>query len=289
MVSPEMLKKRRQALEGLCRRLPARSRIDKDPIEIPHRYKDPGEIEIAGLIAAVLAYGRVDLFKACVDRILALADGGLYAYLKNFNARRERPRFEGIYYRFNTAQDLFDLMALMSRVVKKYGTIGTLFQQFYASNDDDIGPTLSRFVARLRDMLESHPSRGLSYLLPSPASGSACKRLNLFLRWMIRANDGVDFGLWKTIPPAKLIIPLDTHIIRISQYLHFTSRKTPDWKMAREITAALRACDSLDPLRYDFSLCHLGISGACPLTPALATCGICVLQDVCAQGRALIR
>lgn len=279
-----MIEKQRQALELLCRHLPARSRIHDDPIEIPHRYKDPKEIEIAGFITAVLAYGRVDLFKTCIDKILALTDCGLYDYLKDFNPSRERPRFQGIYYRFNTEQDLFDLMALMSRVIQKYKTIGHLFQSLYTSKDVDIGPTLARFVAVLREMLEAPVSRGLSYLLPSPASGSACKRLNLFLRWMIRKEEGVDFGLWTTIPPAKLVIPLDTHIIRISQYLGLTSRKSPDWKMAEEITAALRLCDPLDPLRYDFSLCHLGISGACPIKPEASKCCVCVLQDICLQG-----
>lgn len=281
MTGSERVEKRRQALERLFKCLPVRSRIAADPIEIPHRYKDPREIEIAGFIAAVLAYGRVDLFKTCIDKILALAEGGLYNYLESFNAKRERPRFEGIYYRFNTEQDLFDLMLLISRIVKKYQSIGALFQKLYQSKDCDIGPTLSRFIAVLREMLPSKPSRGLSYLLPSPASGSACKRLNLFLRWMIRKKDGLDFGLWKTIPPAKLVIPLDTHIIRISQYLQLTTRKSPDWKMAREITAALRQCDPLDPLRYDFSLCHLGISGACPVKQEAKKCRICVLQEVC--------
>lgn len=284
MITNEIIKKRRQAFELLCQRLPAQGRIHNDPIEIPHRYKDPREIEIAGFIAAVLAYGRVDLFKACIDKMLALADCGLYAYLEDFDASRERPRFQGIYYRFNTEADLFDLMALMSRVIKKYKTIGHLFQSLYLSEDVDIGPTLSRFVAVLRNMLDAPLSRGLSYLLPSPLSGSACKRLNLFLRWMIRREEGVDFGLWTTIPPAKLVIPLDTHIIRISQYLGLTSRKSPNWKMAEEITAALRLCDPLDPLRYDFSLCHLGISGACPIRSEVSKCRVCVLQDVCLQG-----
>ena len=288
MILPKVIEIRRRALDLLCRQHAAKDRISDDPIEIPHRYKDPREIEIAGFIAAVLAYGRVDLFKACVDQVLALAKNGLYAYLKDFDAARERPRFQGIYYRFNTAQDLFDLMRLMSGVVKKYQTIGTLFQNGYEAHDPDIGPTLSRFVAALRELLGTKPSRGFSYLLPSPASGSACKRLNLFLRWMIRPEDGVDFGFWKEIPPAKLIIPLDTHIIRISQYLQLTSRKTPDWKMAQEITAALRQCDPIDPLRYDFSLCHLGISGACPLKASPETCRICVLQQICFPGQAFL-
>ena len=105
---------------------------------------------------------------------------------------------------------------------------------------------------------------------------------------MIRKEEGLDFGLWKTILPAKLIIPLDTHIIRISQYLQLSTRKSPDWKMAVEITEALRNCDPDDPLRYDFSLCHLGISGACPIKPEEKKCGACVLQEICLQGKSFL-
>jgi hypothetical protein len=99
------------------------------------------------------------------------------------------------------------------------------------------------------------------FLFPSPASGSACKRLCMFLRWMVRPADGIDLGLWKAIPPRKLIIPVDAHIQRISRFLGLTQRKQADWRMAQEITAALKKFDSDDPVKYDFSLCHIGISG----------------------------
>jgi len=106
-----------------------------------------------------------------------------------------------------------------------------------------------------------HPS-GMTQFFPSPAKGSACKRINLFLRWMVRDKD-IDFGLWRSIPANRLVIPLDIHIARISRCLGFTKRASADWKAAIEITEALKKLDPADPLKYDFALCHHGISGVC--------------------------
>jgi uncharacterized protein (TIGR02757 family) len=118
---------------------------------------------------------------------------------------------------------------------------------------------------------------GLKQLLPSPRKGSACKRMNLFLRWMVRSED-IDFGIWDNIPPNKLVIPLDTHIARISKCLGLTRRASADWKMAEEITGALREFDPEDPLKYDFALCHHGISGLCKGERNDNTCLECVFR-----------
>jgi uncharacterized protein (TIGR02757 family) len=282
-------------LEDFYRTHPLRHRIKEDPVELPHRYTDPREIEIVALLASTLAYGRVALFKAVLEKILALTAGAPYRYLMSFDPVRERPRFEGIYYRLNTTEDLFALIYLMSRVVQRDGSIGHLFISLYREEEADLGPTLSRFVEAVF-AFDTRPvygknviPDGLRQLLSSPASGSACKRLNLFLRWMVRPNDGIDFGLWKEISPGKLIIPLDTHIIRISRYLGLTGRKTPDWKMAKEITESLKAIDPLDPLKYDFALCHLGISGDCPVERTWEKCRVCPLLVGCKRGGRLIK
>jgi len=271
----------KSGLNALLLKSPPRNRIQLDPIEFPRRYQDPKEIEVVSFLAAILAYGRVSLFKPVIEKILALSNGNFYDYLIHFDGARERPRFEGIYYRFNTTEDLFILIALMSEVVREYGTIGTLFTSLYQEEDDDIGPTLSRFIAKLSGLIPDPMTRGLRHLFPSPEKGSACKRFNLFLRWMIRPNDGIDFGLWCKIPPSKLIIPLDTHIVRIGTYLNLSTRKSPNWKMAKEITEVLKACNPLDPLKYDFPLCHLGMSGACPIEMDHDKCQVCPLQKIC--------
>ncbi len=270
-----------RALNLLYEKNTAPKEIQRDPVELVHRYTKPREIEIAGLISALLAYGQIGLFKKVIHRILNLSEGRLFEYVLHFSPDRERPRFRGIYYRFNTEDDLFALIVLIRRVIQQYGSIGDCFLKHYTPTDPDIGPALSGFVRSLKTLLPKPISPGLKYLFPSPDSGSACKRFNLFLRWMVRPKDGIDFGIWETIPPSKLIMPLDTHIIRISQYLHLTTRKTADWKMAQEVTAFLKQCDPKDPLKYDFALCHLGISGACPTQIDLKKCNQCLLKNIC--------
>lgn len=274
---------------------PHAERIKADPVEFPHRYTDPREIELVGWLAAALAYGRVDLFKAAVEKMLALMEGGPYAYLVRFDPVRERPRFKGIYYRLNSTDDLFCFIYMMSWVVQRFESVGALFRSLYREEEEDLGPTLSRFMGVVTS-IDSRPvygkkgiPDGLRQLLSSPAQGSACKRMNLYLRWMVRPSDGIDFGLWKEIPPGKLIIPLDTHIVRISRYLGLTRRKSPDWKMAKEITESLKAFDPIDPLKYDFGLCHLGISGACPIERDREKCRGCSLLDGCQRGRRAVR
>ena len=281
-------------LVSFYQRHPHTARVKEDPVELPHRYIDPKEIEIVGWLASALAYGRVDLFKATVEQILALMEGGPDAYLARFDPDRERPRFKGIYYRLNATEDLFCFVYLMSQVVQRFGSVGRLLRSLYREEEEDLGPTLSRFVAAVTavDLTPIYGRNkipdGLRQLLSSPAQGSACKRLNLYLRWMVRPNDGIDFGLWKEIPPAKLIIPLDTHIVRIARYLGLTRRKSPDWKMAKEITESLKAFDPIDPLKYDFGLCHLGISGACPIERDREKCRACPLVAGCRRGRRAI-
>ncbi|MEE9614775.1 MAG: DUF2400 family protein, partial [Thermodesulfobacteriota bacterium] len=130
--------------------------------------------------------------------------------------------------------------------------------------------------------LPSLPSgAGVRFLFPSPEGRSPCKRLNLFLRWMVRRGDGLDFGLWKGVSPSKLIIPLDTHIARISRYLGLTSRNSADWAMAEEVTDSLRKLDPLDPTKYDFSLSRLGILDECPTRRDPIKCESCMIKGVC--------
>jgi len=261
-----------------------------DPIAFPRRYSDAHDIEVAAWIAATLAYGRVAGFQSCIEKILSLCGSSPHRYLMSFQPEREHSRFRGIGYRFTRSGDLFSFLCLASRILRKYGTMGRLFASLYRREEADAGPTLSRFVSALRAELAvisgTQLTRGLRHLLPTPKDGSACKRLNLYLRWMVRPDDGLDFGLWKDIPASKLLIPLDTHVARISGYLGLSHRKTGNWKMAREITSALRKIDPQDPLRFDFPLCHLGISGDCPPEPRREKCRACPLQAACSRGRA---
>ncbi|MEJ2683693.1 MAG: TIGR02757 family protein [Candidatus Sulfobium sp.] len=245
-----------------------RERMRHDPIEFPHRYVSSPDIEVAGFISSCFAYGRVELFRDVLERIFSRMGGSPSGFLAGFDPKKDAGRFAGIKYRFNENEDILCLFFMVHEVLKKEGSLLNAFMRHYSEDDRDIGAGLTGFVSGI---LGSDTSmvygmnirpRGLRQFLSSPAGGSTCKRANLFLRWMVRDRD-IDFGIWKGIPKNKLVIPLDTHIARISRCLEFTKRKSQDWKTAVEITEALKGLDPEDPLKYDFALCHHGISGMC--------------------------
>jgi uncharacterized protein (TIGR02757 family) len=169
------------------------------------------------------------------------------------------------------------------------GSIEDYFCRGHDPRQDDVSEALAAFSTAVL-AFDYSPVYGtpappedsyFSFLFPSPASGSACKRLCMYLRWMVRPADGIDLGLWQRVSPAQLIIPVDAHIQRICSLLSFTARKQADWKMAREITAALRKLAPEDPVRYDFSICHLGISEGCSGSDG-ERCRGCALNGHCA-------
>lgn len=260
-----------------------RGRLTHDPIEFPHRYSDPGDIEAAGFIASSLAYGKVGLFKPVIEKVLGPFGKHPAEFLLNFSMKRDAGYFSGISYRFNKEEDVVCLIYILSYVLKEWGSLRKLFSHFYKDEDKDIRNALTGFVDCFYNVDTSVVYRtgakpnGLKQLLPSPRKGSACKRMNLFLRWMVRSED-IDFGIWDNIPPNKLIIPLDTHIARISKCLGLTHRASADWKMAEEITGVLREFDPADPLKYDFALCHQGISGLCKGEKETSICRECIFR-----------
>lgn len=287
--------KLRKVLDDLILCYPPSQKIPADPIEFPHRFSDPRDIEVVGLIAALLAYGQVFLFKRVVENILLLMGGSPAAFCEKASPEFLKGQFKTVYYRMNTGTDLACLIYFIGEILRQYGSLGRLFIAGYRKEEPDIAPTLTRFVDRILAIDStpiygrSHYPYGLLQLFSSPKRRSACKRLNLYLRWMIRPADGIDFGLWTDVPPSKLIIPLDTHIVRISRYLGLTRRKSPGWAMAQEITERLKRLDPMDPLKYDFPLCHLGISSSCPIEKDRSKCRICPLLPRCRRGQGLMR
>jgi uncharacterized protein (TIGR02757 family) len=242
--------------------------ISRDPIEFPHSYSDSLDKEIAGLISASFAYGNVNLFKAVLRTLFSRMGKSPHDFILNFSHKKNGRLFGGIKYRFNENADILAFFHVLHEVVKKHGSIQQAFRTSYTEEDPDIGRGLAGLVGELLDVdtsgiygRKTKPD-GLLQLLVSPAKGSACKRMNLFLRWMIRDKD-IDFGIWKDIPKDKLVIPLDTHIARIGKCLGLTTRVSANWKMAVEITGSLKRLDPDDPLKYDFALCHQGISKVC--------------------------
>lgn len=242
-------------------------RMPHDPIQFPHLYSNPRDIEIAAFISSSLAYGRVELFIPVIRDILGKMGKSPYEFVGNLDLKK-RYLFQGIKYRFNSHDDIVCLLYVLSTVLNRYGSIENLFKHHQKEDDPDISSGLKGMIEAMLD-IDTSPvygrdvkPGGFLQFFPLPQRGSACKRMNLLLRWMIRDRD-IDFGIWKGIGKNKLIIPLDTHIARISRCLGFTGRKSLDWKMALEVTESLRLLDPVDPLKYDFALCHHGISRAC--------------------------
>ncbi|MBF0343388.1 MAG: TIGR02757 family protein [Nitrospirae bacterium] len=252
--------------------------VSNDPIEFPHRYEAPLDIEVAAFIASSFAYGRVELFKPVIGSILSKMGQSPSAFLYDFDVERQRNSFEAISYRFNKGKDVCAFLYVIHRVLQQKGSLKAAFLERY---NGDVYEMLGNFVqyACEIDTIAVYGDNihhiGLLQLFPSPFKGSACKRLNMFLRWMVRDKD-IDFGLWKELPKSGLIIPLDTHIGRVGRCLGLTTRKSNDWKTAKEITVHLKEFDPDDPIKYDFALCHHGISGSC----SPAQCGGCELNAV---------
>jgi uncharacterized protein (TIGR02757 family) len=253
--------------------------IAPDPLQLVLRYSDPLDQEVAGLIAAAFAYGRADIIVANIGAMLAKMRPSPYRYLRTFDKTEAARRFAGFVHRFHKTPDLVTFLGRLAQVIETHGSIGALFEQCYDANDTDIGPSLARFVETIRGQTAMRAA-SLRYLLTSPNDGSACKRMNLFLRWMVRRTSP-DLGLWTFADPAKLVMPVDTHIHRIATFLGLNDRKSADWKAARALTDRLAGFDRADPVRYDFALCRLGILDLCSRKRRRENCDVCMLREVC--------
>ncbi len=227
--------------------------VHPDPLEFLYDYQDLRDREIAGLVASSLAYGGVRQILKGVKSVLDRMESP-YAFLKA-NSRDALTRtFANFKYRFTTGEELALMLYGVRQVVERYGSLQACFVNALRDDDETVIPALTVLVKELSAVFDSRPRS----LLPSPTAGSACKRLNLFLRWMVR-RDEVDPGGWDEVPASKLIVPLDTHMHRISLQLGLTKRKQANLRTACEITAAFRSIEPEDPVRYDFALTRLGI------------------------------
>ncbi|MDP9191818.1 MAG: TIGR02757 family protein [Acidobacteriota bacterium] len=253
--------------------------IAPDPLQLVLRYDDPLDQEVAGLIAAAFAYGRADIIVANIGAMLAKMKPSPYRYLLTFDRAEATRRFAGFVHRFHKTPDLVAFLGCLSRAIETHGSLGALFEKCHDPSDADIGPSLVRFVETIRAG-ETKKAAALRYLLTSPSDGSACKRMNLFLRWMVRRTSP-DLGLWTFVDPSQLVMPVDTHIHRIATFLGLNDRKSADWKAARALTDRLARFDRTDPVRYDFALCRLGILDLCSRKRRLENCEVCMLREVC--------
>ncbi len=289
MLSPERAERLRPLLDAFRDGRDEAARVLADPVEFPHRFSDPRDVEVVALLSAALAYGRVDLFKPKIAGLLdGLGSRPAHA-VASLTVPHARALLHGFVYRFNVPADLAVLLLGMGRTLQEDGSLEAAFVNALEHTGSWRG-AIAGFIGRVRGLAPEKDivralgkTRGVHHLLPGADSGAA-KRLNLYLRWMVRGPDVVDFGVWKRLSPAQLMIPVDTHIARMGWWLGLTSRRTISWAMVQEITDSLRRLDPRDPVKYDFALCHYGMSGACPIEPVRAVCLACPLKSSCRRG-----
>jgi len=256
-----------------------------DPIQIVRRFAPNDDREVVAFCAASLAFGRVASVLQSIERLVAIMGTSPARYVRQFDPTRDGPSFAGLVHRWTRERDIVALLWVIRQMLDRSGSIEGFFLEGYDASSPDLASALDSFSIRamaldLKAAYGRVPKRpGVSYFFPRPSKGSACKRLNLFLRWMIR-HDALDLGVWTGVPASKLVVPLDTHVIRVGQCLQLTTRQSPGWKMASDITASLARIDPGDPTRYDFSICHLGMMNACGFSRAQAD-SQCPLRGVC--------
>jgi uncharacterized protein (TIGR02757 family) len=239
-----------------------------DPVHKVRPFAQPADREIAGFCAAALAFGRVASVLNSIDTLLGIMGPSPAAFVRAFEPDAPHRELRRMVHRWTRGSDLVALLWILRQMLDRAGSLESFFLEGFAADAEDVGAALDSFSTRalaldIRQAYGRVPKRpGVCYFFPRPSAGSACKRLNLYLRWMVR-RDAVDLGVWTRVPAAKLIVPLDTHVIRLGRCLRLTRYVSPGWRMAADITAALRRLDPIDPVRFDFAICHVGMMNAC--------------------------
>jgi len=257
------------------------ARLAVDPVSIVHRYTRSGDRELVGLMASAVAFGNVKAFRSKLEQALArlgpdvtaIADDELEVFA----------RLHGWKHRVYRGEDLARLLIGARRVQRVSGSLGRRFSEDLA-REGHLRGALTSFATAIREAggldRRSGQGRGAAHILADPGGSSGCKRLLLYLRWMVRPEDGVDLGLWD-IAPSVLLVPVDTHIHKLGRNLGLTRRKALSWKTTEEITGVLRKLDPKDPAKYDFALCHLGMLQRCPSRKDAVRCQGCGVMPVC--------
>ena len=239
-----------------------------DPVHLVRPFADPRDREVAGFCAAALAFGRVASVLNTIGTLFEILGPRPAAFVRRFDPGAGHPELRAMVHRWTRGEDIAALLWVLRQMLERSGSIEAFFLDGDSAATPDVSAALDSFSTRALalDISRAYgrvPKRpGVCYFFPRPSAGSACKRLNLFLRWMVR-RDEVDLGVWTRVSPARLIVPLDTHVIRLGRCLRLTRYLSPGWRMAADITASLRKLDAADPVRFDFSICHVGMMNAC--------------------------
>ena len=240
-------------LDEIYNRYNKSSFVHPDPLEFLYSYKDIRDREIAGLIASALAYGKVAQILKSVSSVLGTMDESPYLFLQNSDKKILLQKFKQFKHRFADGKNLAALLCGAKNIIDRFGSLNKCFVSGLSSNHENIFFAMILFVSEL-----TASGNNPGHLVAIPEKGSACKRMNLFLRWMVR-KDRVDPGGWKGIDKSKLIVPIDTHMLKIGSIFGFTLRKQADMKTALEITEGFKMFSPKDPVKYDFALTRFGI------------------------------
>lgn len=249
-----------EALEDLYNRYNRRQWVHPDPLEFLYHYQENLDREVVGIVASSLAYGRVAQILRSVSNVLKGLGPSPASFLRHATAESLRAMCSGFKHRFTTGEELYALLWGVKDILDRYGSLERCFAEAMTKGRGTSDCGTAQVLGGLKGLVEALNGgvRRNGMFLPSPEGGSACKRLNLFLRWMVR-RDEIDPGGWQCISPSALIIPLDTHMHRISLRLGLTCRKQGDMRTALEVTEAFRSLVPEDPVRFDFALTRLGI------------------------------
>jgi uncharacterized protein (TIGR02757 family) len=278
----ERIEQIKELLERLYTKYNHREFVPPDPLQFLYKYPNPADKEVVAFLSAELAYGRVEQIEKSLNDLFSRIGTSPYAFVRNFSEANQAG-LKSFKHRFTSGQDISDLLAVLRDVFEEKGCIENYFLLGYRDTDQNIIPALSKFCDSLLDkyakLKNAEATKGLRYLLPNPESGSACKRLNLFLRWMVR-RDEVDPGLWNSVDKAKLIVPVDVHMGRLCKILGLYDQKTVSLAAALKITESFTEIEPNDPVKYDFALSRIGILEDCNGKPRLQ-CQDCELFEFC--------
>jgi uncharacterized protein (TIGR02757 family) len=250
----------RNLLEQVAEEYTLSNELESDALAPALKYHDWHSREFAAFVCSVLAYGRVEHIKKSINQLLKPMGTNPHQWLLDSDKQGLKRATSGWRHRFNTGSDAYHLLLLLQEIYRSKRSIENFLN---ISEMDQAKDIIERFVEQAQAILTKNKwrvSKSFWFFFPKPSAGSACKRMNLFLRWMVGKSEQ-DLNLWTAMKTDKLMIPIDVHILNQAKSLKLTKRKQADWKTVEEVTNMLRILDSNDPTRFDFALCHLGMNG----------------------------
>ena len=233
--------------------------VDPDPLQYVRMQSTDADREVVGYIASALAFGNVATIKASIGAVLALLGPRPADAVRALSLRDAEGALRGFVHRWIRGGDVARLLLALRRLLEEHGSLEDAFAAGHARDAAHVGPGLEAVMRRALELAGPLPARGgVRYFFPSPATGGACKRPCLWLRWMVRRG-GVDAGTWTAVKPSQLVMPLDAHVIAIARRVKLTRYKSPGWKMALDLTERLKRFDPEDPVKYDFAFHRMGL------------------------------